>query len=215
MAEKVNAWKEAVLDECMISWSAWYDDNPKKTVGEMIDWHVKIALDPKVSSSAQALVEQGAREEKERNVAVYYEEKEIDGIWYFKSSPEGAWSAKAINAPNPHFQPIEVISWPEEFSPTSVPPPTAKWPFPPMNPNPTGSNTKTEQETPANIHVIDPPEKSRTYFYKDKGRNVKLKGVTSVAISPSGNHRITAKDGLHVVVPGWHHIKIKATNWSF
>ena len=69
-AEKARAegakWKEAVLDHCVVAYSAFYEDDPKKTLDVLIDWHVKVALDPQVSSDAQALINKGAEDMRER-----------------------------------------------------------------------------------------------------------------------------------------------------
>lgn len=51
-----DTWKNVVLDQCMVAHSAFYEDDAKKTLDTLIDWHVKIALDPSVSSDAQALI---------------------------------------------------------------------------------------------------------------------------------------------------------------
>lgn len=55
-------WKEAVLDQCAVVHSAFYEDDPKKTLDTIIDWHVMIALDPLVSSDAAALIAKGAED---------------------------------------------------------------------------------------------------------------------------------------------------------
>lgn len=59
-------WKEAVLDHCTVAYSAFYEDDPKKTLDVLIDWHVKVALDPQVSSDAQALINKGAEAMREQ-----------------------------------------------------------------------------------------------------------------------------------------------------
>lgn len=40
-------------------------------------------------------------------------------------------------------------------------------------------------------------------------------GVTHLAVSPSGTHRLKTQDGkLHIVPIGWLHIEIIADSWS-
>jgi hypothetical protein len=47
-----NQWREAVLAECAISHMSFYEDNPRKTIQDVISWHVQVALDPLVSQTA-------------------------------------------------------------------------------------------------------------------------------------------------------------------
>lgn len=49
-------WRESVLDQCMIAHTTFYDDDPKKTLDTLIDWHVKVALDPQVSAEVVSVV---------------------------------------------------------------------------------------------------------------------------------------------------------------
>lgn len=58
-AEPPNPWKEAVIDACVIACIDWDEKDPRKTLHQLICWENQIALDPKVSSAAQALVDQG------------------------------------------------------------------------------------------------------------------------------------------------------------
>lgn len=57
-----DPWREAVLDELIVShiYRAEHDNNPKLAIQDAISWHCKVALDPEVSSDAQALVARGA-----------------------------------------------------------------------------------------------------------------------------------------------------------
>lgn len=57
-----NPWREAVLDELIVShiYRAEHDNNPKLAIQDAITWNCKVALDPEVSSDAQALVARGA-----------------------------------------------------------------------------------------------------------------------------------------------------------
>lgn len=52
-----NPWKEELINEAMITFSycAAHENNPKKCLQDIIEWHVMVALDPKVSSDAQKL----------------------------------------------------------------------------------------------------------------------------------------------------------------
>lgn len=52
-------WKQAVMEQCIIAHINFYPDDPKKTLHELLNWHVTVALDPLVSSSAQALIDRG------------------------------------------------------------------------------------------------------------------------------------------------------------
>ena len=56
-----NEWREAVHDELVTTWtfSAENKDDPRKALQDIINWHVRVALDPAVSSDAQALIERG------------------------------------------------------------------------------------------------------------------------------------------------------------
>jgi hypothetical protein len=61
-ANAKNAWKEAVIEACVVNCIGWDESNPMKSVADLISWEVQIALDPAVSSDAQALIERGKRE---------------------------------------------------------------------------------------------------------------------------------------------------------
>ena len=52
-------WKEAVIQQCIATCIDWHENDAAKTVGELIDWNIKMALDPQISSDAQALIDQG------------------------------------------------------------------------------------------------------------------------------------------------------------
>ena len=59
-----NAWEDAVIDELVIGniYKQEHDTNPRKAVQDAINWNVQIALDPQVSSDAQALIDRGKAE---------------------------------------------------------------------------------------------------------------------------------------------------------
>lgn len=69
VADAVNyetgKWYLAVTDECVICCIGWDDNDPRKTLKSLIDWNVKMALDPLVSGDAQALLQRGRDEEAE------------------------------------------------------------------------------------------------------------------------------------------------------
>ena len=54
-------WREAIINELIIAhiYSKEHDDNPRKAIQDAISWNCAVALDPAVSSDAQALVEKG------------------------------------------------------------------------------------------------------------------------------------------------------------
>jgi len=56
-----DEWKEAVLDEVIVAgiYTADHDNNPRKAVKDAILWNCQVALDPRVSSDAQALIDYG------------------------------------------------------------------------------------------------------------------------------------------------------------
>ena len=56
-----DEWREAVHDELVTTWtlSAENKDDPRKALQDIINWHVRVSLDPDVSSDACALIERG------------------------------------------------------------------------------------------------------------------------------------------------------------
>ncbi len=56
-----DEWGETVHDELVATWtlSSENKDDPRKALQDIINWHVRVALDPAVSSDAQALIERG------------------------------------------------------------------------------------------------------------------------------------------------------------
>ena len=55
--DRVEKWKEAVIDACVVSWvlKKEHENNPKLAVNDLCVWCHSVALDPKVSSDAKAL----------------------------------------------------------------------------------------------------------------------------------------------------------------
>lgn len=54
-----NPWKDAVIEACIVNCIDWDEQDPVKTLAQLIAWEVKIALDPAVSADARALIERG------------------------------------------------------------------------------------------------------------------------------------------------------------
>ena len=50
-----NPWKVALTDACVVNHLGWDENDPKKTLANLVAWEIEIALDPAVSSRAQAL----------------------------------------------------------------------------------------------------------------------------------------------------------------
>tara|TARA_R100001377_G_scaffold69968_1_gene45326 strand:- start:1204 stop:1422 length:219 start_codon:yes stop_codon:yes gene_type:complete len=54
-----SIWKETLIDRLVALhiYSDTHQENPRQALHDIIDWEVKIALDPLVSSDAVALIE--------------------------------------------------------------------------------------------------------------------------------------------------------------
>lgn len=63
-AGRNRSWKEEVIDQlvCCHIYNGTHDNDPRKAVNDLIAWHVQVALDPQVSSDAQALIDRGSAE---------------------------------------------------------------------------------------------------------------------------------------------------------
>lgn len=61
-AAEPDGFRDVVIEGLAVSHSltAEHETNPRKAVADLISWHVQVALDPAVSSQAQALIERGA-----------------------------------------------------------------------------------------------------------------------------------------------------------
>lgn len=59
--EPIDQWKAAIDDELICCHIGTVDSFPgaKAALKNLIDWHMSVALDPTVSSDAQALIERG------------------------------------------------------------------------------------------------------------------------------------------------------------
>jgi hypothetical protein len=52
-------WKEAVIDACVVNHLSWDENDPRKTLANLLSWECKVALDPAVSKEAADLIERG------------------------------------------------------------------------------------------------------------------------------------------------------------
>jgi hypothetical protein len=61
VAAEDGPWKQAVIDAAVVSefWPECGESDPRGFLNSVICWNNEIALDPRVSSAAQALIEQG------------------------------------------------------------------------------------------------------------------------------------------------------------
>lgn len=57
-----GVWRLAVLDECALCHMPFHENDPRRTLREIIKWHSEVSLDPQVSEGAQALIKKGKRE---------------------------------------------------------------------------------------------------------------------------------------------------------
>lgn len=67
--KQLNPWRDAIDEALIISClDCTSDEEPaEKALARLISWEVQIALDPTVSSQAQALIDRGAAEERARS----------------------------------------------------------------------------------------------------------------------------------------------------
>jgi len=54
-------WR-ATVDNMLTTAHMVASDDPRESINRLIDWHVQVALDPSVSSDAQALIDRGRSE---------------------------------------------------------------------------------------------------------------------------------------------------------
>ena len=55
--DAAQKWRDAIMHECaMIEWAPSLDDDPKSVINKLIAWHQDVALDPKVSEGARAML---------------------------------------------------------------------------------------------------------------------------------------------------------------
>ena len=57
MTEDRNIWKDAIIDESIVSWvyCEEHETNPRKALNDILVWNQMVALDPLVSKSARDL----------------------------------------------------------------------------------------------------------------------------------------------------------------
>ena len=89
-----NPWREAIDAElvCLHLGTAESFPTAKEALDALIDWHVATALDPEVSSAAQALIDRGAAQPQAEPVAWRRYNRSIgwqyeDGVTSFASDP--------------------------------------------------------------------------------------------------------------------------------
>lgn len=58
-----NPWQDVLIDALVVRhiYQAKHDTDPRGALNDIIDWEVAVALDPKVSSDAQALYHLGIK----------------------------------------------------------------------------------------------------------------------------------------------------------
>lgn len=84
---KYKALEDAVDHELVISLDATLDGYPsaKEAVKDLLDWHSEVAIDPRVSSAARALIEQGRREALAYDPPIPNEIKgRVQAEWFWK-----------------------------------------------------------------------------------------------------------------------------------
>lgn len=90
----VNDWQAAVEHEVVLTCCGPADFNdPKAMVKHIIDWNVAVALDPKVSEQAAALVEAG-RQEVRAEMARLLVKRLADDAYSYAKKIEAAIKAK-------------------------------------------------------------------------------------------------------------------------
>lgn len=57
-------WR-ATVDDMLTTAHMVASDDPRESINRLIDWHVQVALDPSVSSDAQALIDRGRKAVRE------------------------------------------------------------------------------------------------------------------------------------------------------
>ena len=89
-----NPWRDAIDAELICCHIGTVESFPtaKYALNELINWYVKVALDPEVSSAAKALVDRGATQPQAEPVAWRRYNRSIgwqyeDGVTSFASDP--------------------------------------------------------------------------------------------------------------------------------
>ena len=70
--KECTPWEHAIIDGLVVAhvYRKEHDTNPSMALNDLISWHVRVALDPTVSSDAQALVESGAAQRDAESMGV-------------------------------------------------------------------------------------------------------------------------------------------------
>jgi hypothetical protein len=100
-----NPWKEAVIDKLIIahSYTEEHEDNPIKALNDLLSIEMQIALDPAVSSEAQALIDKGRRAALDETVepVAWYLEAEGDEPAIFHPKHIEGWTPLYEHPPAP------------------------------------------------------------------------------------------------------------------
>lgn len=59
LMESPNPWKAAMEEACIVNWCPFYENDPVKTLHSIVSQDIMFALDPRISSDAQKLVDYG------------------------------------------------------------------------------------------------------------------------------------------------------------
>lgn len=61
VGQENNRWKDELIAVAVVSWSykKEHEDNPRQCIADIISWEIQVALNPKVSSQAQELINEG------------------------------------------------------------------------------------------------------------------------------------------------------------
>ena len=90
---RLDEWKQAIDDELVtIGSTADSFPNAKAALKDLIDWNVTVALDPAVSSAAQALIDQGKRQAEPVALSTLTDEQIEAAVRPLYSSDEAASS---------------------------------------------------------------------------------------------------------------------------
>lgn len=57
-----NPWQAAMEEACIINWCRFYENDPVQTLHSIVAQDMAFALDPLISSDAQALIDRGRKE---------------------------------------------------------------------------------------------------------------------------------------------------------
>lgn len=94
------AWREAVIDELVVChiYNKQHESDPRKAIKDIINWNVQVALDPQVSSDAQALIDLGSKATAEKLVSALAECRDAFPAPDHGGYAEAEW-ASAISGP--------------------------------------------------------------------------------------------------------------------